>query len=348
MSGFGRTVAELSPAKRALLELLLAEEGIGVEEGMAAAGAPILPQRWTSPEAPLSWAQRRLWLIDRMEPGSAAYNLPAAVRLAGRLDLGALAGSLGEIVRRHEALRTTFREQPDGEPVQHVAPPAAAATRPPLVDLGNLPAAVRERLALQLARQEAARPFALATGPLLRVLLLRLAAADHLVMVNMHHIVSDGWSLGVFIHEMTAFYATLLGRRPSPPPPLPIQYRDFTLWQRQWLSGERLAAALAFWRRQLAGAPAQLLLPTDRARTAAARPPAGSVELAVPREVGGALLRMAAAERTTLFVALLAAFQVLLTRVSGQDDLVVGTPVAGRERLETEGLIGFFVNTLAL
>jgi NRPS condensation-like uncharacterized protein len=215
MSDLGKSFSELSPAKRELLELLLAEEGKGVAQ------AVVLGQRWSSDEAPLGWAQRRLWLFHRVDAESAAYNLPGAVRFSGRLDLAALARALDEIVRRHEALRTTFPSDADGEPVQRIAPPAPVHL--PLVQLAALPAAAREEEARRLVERESARPFDLAAGPLLRVLLLQLAAEDHLVLVNMHHIVSDGWSMGVFIYEMAVLYAAFLEGRPSPLPPLPIQ-----------------------------------------------------------------------------------------------------------------------------
>jgi amino acid adenylation domain-containing protein len=304
--------------------------------------SPLVP-RPRGGDLPLSFAQQRLWLIDQLEPGSPAYNLPAALRLRGRLAVPALAAALGEIVRRHEVLRTVFRAV-DGEPLQVVAPPLPVSL--PVIDLSGLPAAEPE--ARRQIGAEASRPFDLACGPLVRYGLLRLGPADHIAVLNMHHIVSDGWSGNILIRELTALYGALLAGEPSPLAELPIQYADFAFWQRDWLRGEGLESELAYWREQLRGAPPVLELPTDRPRPAVQGTRGGERSLNLPSELATELTGLARREAATPFMVLLAAFQTLLHRYSGKDDISVGTPVAGRNRVETGKLIGFFVNTLVL
>ncbi|HVG10073.1 MAG TPA: amino acid adenylation domain-containing protein, partial [Thermoanaerobaculia bacterium] len=305
---------------------------------------PLAPALREGP-LPLSFAQQRLWFIDQLEPGSPLYNVPAALRVEGPLDGAVLARCLGEIVRRHEALRTAFAA-PQGVPVQVIRP--AEPFLLPVVDLSALPESAREDLVRPLTAAETRRPFDLASGPLLRGLLLRLAAQDHAVVLTMHHIASDGWSIGILVREIAALYAAFAADRPSPLPELPVQYADFAAWQSSWLRGEVLDQEIAFWRRELAGLPPLLELPTDHPRPAvlshrgAARPVRLSAGLTQQMKA------LAGTEGATLFMVLLAGFQALLARISGQDDLAVGSPVAGRNRVETEGLIGFFVNTLVL
>jgi amino acid adenylation domain-containing protein/non-ribosomal peptide synthase protein (TIGR01720 family) len=293
---------------------------------------------------PLSFSQQRLWFLHQMEPMSAAYNIPAALRLAGRLDVAALAAAFSEVVRRHEALRTTFDKQ-QGEPVQFVGPPAPMPL--PCVDLRALPDAVRASVARDLVQSEAGRPFDLAHGPLLRALLITVEAEEHALVAAMHHIVSDGWSIGVLIRELGALYGAFTRRRPSPLPDLPVQYGDFACWQRSWLAGETLAAELAHWRGRLAGSPV-LEMPTDRPRPAVQSLRGAGLSFLLPEPLRRDLRRLASNRGATLFTALLAAFDTLLHRYSGQDDIVVGTPVASRTRTEIEGLIGFFINSLVL
>jgi amino acid adenylation domain-containing protein len=293
---------------------------------------------------PLSYAQQRLWFLDQLEPGSAAYNIPAALRLEGRLDAAALERSLREIVRRHESLRTTFQEV-GGEPAQVISPEAGLSFR--VVSLEDLPPAGREAEARRLALEEARRPFDLARGPLLRAALVRLAAESHLALFTLHHIVSDGWSHGVLTRELAVLYAAFSAGLPSPLEELPIQYADYAAWQRGRLSGDELERQLGYWRGRLRDAPA-LDLPTDRARPAAQSSRGKTLPLTLDTSLSEALKELSRREGATLFMTLLAAFQALLSRHTGQEDLVVGTPVAGRQLLETEGLIGFFVNTLAL
>ncbi|HYG62862.1 MAG TPA: amino acid adenylation domain-containing protein, partial [Thermoanaerobaculia bacterium] len=290
-------------------------------------------------DLPLSFAQQRLWFLHRLAPDSAVYNVPLAVRLSGRLDAAALAGALRGIGRRHEALRTTFDER-QGHPVQVIEPePRLTLT---LLDLSDLPPAEREAEVLRQAHTEALAPFDPAAGPLVRATLLVLGEEEHTLLVTMHHIVTDGWSMGIFLRELTALYA---GREL---PELPVQYGDFAAWQRAWLSGEVLESQISYWRERLAGAPVRLTLPTDRPRPAVETHRGASLPVTLPPELSQSLTALARREGATPFMILMAGFAVLLGRYSGQGDVVVGAPIAGRNRREIEGLIGFFVNTLAL
>jgi hypothetical protein len=331
MMGQHSTSQAFTPDRARLLQQLLRAKGVQV----AAAQAPT--RRPHGGPAPLSFSQERLWFFDQLAPGSPAYNLPAALRLVGALDDVALARSLDEIERRHEVLRTTFTVL-DGEPVQRVAPPASSPL--PLVDLAGLPAAMRAPVLERLAKQAARGPFDLEHGPVLRRALVALDATDHALLVTMHHIVADAWSIAVFVRFAAG--------EPSPLTELPIQYADFAWWQRQWLTGEPLATELAYWRERLAGAPPVLELPTDRPRPAVRTVRGSYCQAKIPAELVQQLARLARDHGTTLFVVLLAAFQVVLARSSGQTDIVVGTPVAGRRQVETEPLIGLFINTLVL
>ncbi|UZW58360.1 non-ribosomal peptide synthetase [Lysobacter enzymogenes] len=296
-------------------------------------------------ELPLSFAQQRLWFLDQMEPGSSFYNMPAAVRLRGELSATALRRSIEEIVRRHESLRTRFGDR-QGQAFQSIGADASVAL--PLLDLSALPEAEREPEARRAAMAEFTRPFDLARGPLIRMLLIKLEDDDHIALLSMHHIVSDGWSIGIFVREFTALYAAYSRGEASPLPELPIQYADFSYWQRQWLAGEVLDRQMRYWRERLADAPPTLELPTDFPR-----PPVqtfnGSTRYRVlPKATLDKLQALSQEQGATIFMTLVAAFQVVLYRYSGQTDLCVGTPIANREREELEGLIGFFVNTLVL
>ncbi|HSS48358.1 MAG TPA: amino acid adenylation domain-containing protein, partial [Thermoanaerobaculia bacterium] len=321
------------------------DDGAGsVPESRPLSGAIPVERR-----APLSFAQERLWFFSRLTPGSIAYNLPSAFHLTGPLIPEALAAALRNIVRRHEALRTVFAEGDEGDPEQRVR--AFTGFALPRVDLSALP---DPRAAAQgLIREEAQRPFDLGTGPLLRAFLLRLDGETHTLLLAAHHILADGWSFGVLGRELAALYRAALAGEPSPLPPLPIQYADFAIWQRSWLQGEVLESLLDDWRRRLAGHPGVLELPTDRTR-----PPIQSFRGAIERlpfdspgdagELRDRLRRMGLRYRATPFMVALAALQVVLLHHTGEEDLLVGTPIASRNRENVEGLIGFFVNTLPL
>ncbi|HEX4959209.1 MAG TPA: amino acid adenylation domain-containing protein, partial [Thermoanaerobaculia bacterium] len=312
----------------------------------AEAAPPVLPvPRAPGEPLPLSFAQRRLWFLEQLEPGTALYNVPGEVRLTGPLDAPALAAAFAEVLRRHEALRTVFL-QVDGEPFQRVEPAAAGAL--PVIDLtewsdrSDLPARRRKAEEVErLAVAEAARPFDLARGPVCRGLLLRLGPQEHRLLVTFHHIAADGWSLGLFLDELSALYEG------APLPALPIQYADYAVWQQDWLRGEVLERELAYWRGRLAGLPV-LELPADRPRPAV-RDPRGSVRsVGLTAGEAEAIERLARRQGATLFTTLLAAFQALLARLTGEAAVPVGAPVANRRRPEVERLIGLFVNTLVL
>ncbi|MBZ4423048.1 non-ribosomal peptide synthase/polyketide synthase, partial [Myxococcus sp. RHST-1-4] len=326
------------------LSALAARIDAAVRAGHGLQAPPLVP---VSREGtlPLSFSQQRLWFIDQLEPGSAAYNIPSALRLTGTLDAGALERAFTELVRRHEALRTRFVSV-NGQAAQHISPPAAFPLA--TVDLTALPAETREAEAHRIVGAEAVRPFDLARGPLLRANLLRLGTEDHVLMLVMHHIVSDGWSMGVLVRELTALYAAFTSGRPSPLPELSVQYADFAAWQRNWLQGEALATQLGWWREQLDGAPPLLELPTDFPRPAEPTYRGARFKTTLPRELSEALRTTSRRESTTLFSVLLAAYQAWLSRLSGQRDVVVGTVIAQRNQAKTEDLIGFFVNQLAL
>jgi amino acid adenylation domain-containing protein len=304
---------------------------------------PITPVERSSP-LPLSFAQERLWFLDQLMPSGAAYNIPAAVRLKGRLDVRALTATLNEIVRRHETLRTTFASV-EGKPIQLIA--GSQLVRLPWLELGGLTETHREQEARRLARAEAQLPFDLAAGPLWRIQLLRFADEDHAVLMTMHHIISDAWSLGVLLRELGTIYWSYCHGKESPLPDLPLQYADFAAWQRGWLSGPVLEREVAFWKQRLLGVPT-LVLPTDRPRPALRTYRGALTSAPVSEEACAALFALTQQENCTLFMVLLAAFGLLLSRLSGQTDLAIGTPIAGRNRREIEGMIGFFVNTLAV
>ncbi|HEY0082166.1 MAG TPA: amino acid adenylation domain-containing protein, partial [Pyrinomonadaceae bacterium] len=313
--------------------------------GGTSAVAPPLIKVMNGGDAPLSFAQQRLWFLDQLEPGSPAYNIPAAVRLTGALNVAALERTLDEVVRRHEVLRTVFVSEA-GQPRQLVREHTAQTLE--VTDLSHLPQVEREVEARLRASEEAQRPFDLGRGPLLRTSLLKLGAEEHVLLLTMHHIVSDGWSAGVLVREMGALYAAYAQGGESPLEELTIQYGDYARWQREWLQGEVLEEQLGYWREQLAGAPPVLELPTDRPRPASLSLRGGREIFTIAEGTAEALRALGRSEGATLFMTLLAAFDVLLARYTGQDDIVIGTPIAGRTRAEVEGLIGFFVNTLVV
>jgi amino acid adenylation domain-containing protein len=313
-------------------------------EGLGLQALPILP-RTQNEHLPLSFAQQRLWFLDQLVPDAPIYNIPLAYRVTGQLNVAALEQSLSEIVRRHEALRTTFTAV-DGQPIQAIAPEIDLTL--PVVDLGEITETEREEEVQRLATQEAQQPFDLTTGPLLRVKLLRLDEAEHVLLLTMHHIVSDGWSLGVLMRELAVLYEAFSTGKPASLPELPIQYADFALWQREWLQREVLESQLGYWKQQLGGELPVLELPTDRPRPPVQTYRGARQSFELSQELTDALKGLSRREGVTLFMTLLAAFKVLLYRYTGQEDVIVGSPIANRNWAEVEGLIGFFVNTLVL
>ncbi|PTL76744.1 non-ribosomal peptide synthetase [Vitiosangium sp. GDMCC 1.1324] len=305
---------------------------------------PLLPTPRTE-RLPLSFAQQRLWVLDRFEPGSTAYTILAALRLQGPLNVRALVLAVQALQRRHEGLRTTFIEDEQG-PTQVILPDVEPSLG--LVDLRGLPESEREREALTLAAEEAERPFDLTRAPLLRALLVRLDGQHHVLVVTMHHIISDGWSSGILIRELSALYEAFSTGEPPRLPPLSVQYADYAVWQRQWLKGDVLETQLAYWRKQLAGAPPALELPTDKPRPPVPSFRGGRVPVRFGPELSESLKALCHLEGITLFMALLAGFQTLLSACSGELDISVGSPIAGRAQPELEGLLGCFVNTLVL
>jgi amino acid adenylation domain-containing protein len=320
---------------------------VGIEQARQAgrtwAAPPLVPVGRVG-EIPLSFAQERLWFMSQLEPTSAAYNVPRAVRLLGPLDIAVAGRAFDEIGRRHEVLRTTFVTG-EGGASQVVAP--AVDLTPAVVDLGSLPDAGREIEAARLAVAEARRPFDLARGPLARVILVRFSPREHIALMTLHHIVSDAWSTGVLIGELAELYAAFIVGRPPQIEALPVQYVDYAVWQRRWLTGEALDGELAFWRGRLAGAREEML-PTDFERPPQASFRGESLTCDLDADLVRALHELGRSEGTTLFMTLLAGFKALLNRHAGAEDVVVGTDVANRNRLEIERLIGFFVNNLVL
>ncbi|MDJ0702179.1 MAG: condensation domain-containing protein, partial [Leptolyngbyaceae cyanobacterium MO_188.B28] len=293
----------------------------------------------------LSFAQQRLWFLNQLQEGNSPYNVTLPVRLTGNLDVDRLERAVREIVQRHEILRTRF-PMIDGAPCQ-VIDSALPATLP-VTDLQELPEEEKVAQLQQLTLREIQCSFDLANGPLLRFTLLRLEEQSHVLIFNYHHIIFDGWSIGIFLQEIATLYAASSNSEASPLPKLPIQYADFAHWQRQWLQGEVLETHLNYWRQQLAGAPSVLELPTDRPRPAVQTFRGGMETIAVDAALTQSLKALSQQAGTTLFMTLLAAFATLLARYSGQDDILVGSPIANRTRPEIKPLIGFFANTLVL
>ena len=294
---------------------------------------------------PLSYAQRRLWFIDQLEGGSAEYNMPQALRLRGSLDLQALQRAIDTIVERHESLRTHFA-QIEGEPVQIIEPPRAFEL--PLEDLSGLGEEEQRDRALEIIRREWEEPFNLATGPVLRMKLIKVSERDHVLLRNFHHIVSDGWSQSVFNREFMLLYEAFQQGRENPLRPLAIQYADFALWQRKWLDQDALARDVDYWKKQLQGIPEQLELPRDRPRQAMQTYKADYCSATLTGQQVNAVKQISQANQATLYMTLLSAFAVLLSRYSGQDDIVVGSPIANRREAQLEDLVGFFVNSLVM
>jgi aspartate racemase len=305
---------------------------------------PILPVR-RDKNLPLSFSQQRLWFLEKFEPNGSTYCIASVYRLTNTLNVSALEQSLNELVRRHEILRTTFPTV-DGQPVQVISPETRFTL--PLINLLELPPNQREAEARRQATQEAQHPFDLDQGLLFRAKLLRLTEQEHILLLNMHHIISDGWSFDVSFRELAALYEAFANNKPSPLPKLPIQYADFAVWQRDWFQGDVIKSQIDYWRQQLSGELSVLQLPTDYPRPPVKTSQGTHQSLELPQDLTKALKALSQQEGVTLFMTLLATFQTLLSRYSAQSDIVVGTPIANRNQVETERLIGFFVNTLVL
>ena len=339
MNDIAKQITELSIEKRQLLDRYLKTAGLKL------AKAVILPQSRETNSFPLSFAQQRLWFLDQLQPDTAVYNIPDMHHFSGPLNLAALELSVTEIVRRHESLRTTFHTV-DGDPVQVIAAPEAQKIE--VIDLSNLPEEAREAEAQRMADEEAQQPFDLTRGPLFRFRLVRLAQDEHLLFLTMHHIISDGWSLNILGRELAALYQAYNAGESSPLEELTIQYADFAVWQRQWLQGDVLEKQLTYWHEKLGGELPALELLTDRPRPAIQTYRGSAVDLDLSVDVRERLKQIGMDSGATLFMTLLAGFNVLLWRYTRQNDILVGSPIANRNRTEIEGLIGFFVNTLVL
>src|SRR2546421_693341 len=336
-------LAALSPAKRALHELKLMKRN-----GSKPAAGEKIARRTDRATAPLSYNQQGLWVLSQLMPDSWLYQIPKAVRMTGSLNVPAMRATLNEIVAPHESLRTTFKTI-DGIPRQSIAESLYLETT--LIDLCELPEPEREAEAKRILSSEGRRPFNLVDGPLIRSLLLRMNEDDHILLVTTHHIVTDGWSMGIFHHELMELYEAFAADRPSPLPELPIQYADYAVWHRKWFEGSIYESQLTYWKQQFATLPPVLELSTDHPRSSshAYRAYRGETQtLFLSRELTRKLNEFCRSEGATPFMTLLAAYKVLLHRYTGEEDIVVGSPIAGRCMAELEPLIGLFINVLAL
>jgi amino acid adenylation domain-containing protein len=329
---------QLSAKKKAVLDALLSNEGMALAENR-------IPRRQESGPAPLSFSQQRLWFFDQFEPANFVYNLLTPVSLSGNLNVPVLQQALNGLVRRHEALRTTF-ELHDGQPIQVIGPQHSIPIRQ--IDLSHLPQKEQQQQFQALLNDQLRRPFDLKNGPLLHITLVRMAVEEHVLILAMHHIVTDGWSMNVLVREAVALYAAYSSGRLPDFPPLPIQYADFAVWQRNWLQGEVLEQQLAYWKQHLGMKPAVLELPTDYPRPAVQTYRGTDFTFPFSPALSQSLKTFCRAHAATLFMVLLAGFKVLLQRYTGRQEIIVGSPIANRQRKELEGLIGFFVNTLPM
>src|SRR5438552_2955291 len=342
-SHLAQRLAALSPAKRSLLELRLMRKNRS-----QSARNMTIPRQPSRESAPLSYNQQGLWVLNQLMPGTSLYHTPMAVRLTGNLDVAALKSALDMVIARHDGLRTTFSIV-DGSPTQVVA--KSLLLDLPIIDLSEIPQPAREAEAQRLLRDEAGRPFDLSQGPLIRSVLLRLAEREHILRVTTHHIVTDGWSVGIFHRELSTLYEAVVDEQPSSLPQLPIQYTDYSVWQREWFDGDVYQSQLAYWKKQFTTLPPVLELPADHPRPSvqAYRAFHGAQHtISLSTQLTHDLKQLCRKENVTLFMTLMAAFQVLLHRYTGEEDIVVGTPIAGRQMPETEDLIGLFINTLAI
>lgn len=331
-------VTNTSAEKRKLIELLLQKKGLNRNN------ANVIPRAAEADYYPLSFAQRRLWFLDQLDPGIPLYNIPTVMRYRHRLNVKALEKAYSEIVSRHKSLRTIFSTR-EGQPVQVITP--ASPQLLAVVDLSELPSAEREHEAKHLAEREAVQPFDLSVGPLLRVSVICLGPEDHFILFTMHHIISDGWSMGVLVREVISLYEAFVTGQPSPLTPLAIQYVDYAVWQKERMKGEAFERQVEYWKKALAGVGA-LEFPLDHPRASMQSFSGAIVTVEIGPEVTARLKELAQREESTLFMILMAAWQVLLMRYTGQEDIAVGTPIAGRTQAETDRLIGFFINMLVV
>jgi len=332
-------LSQLSSAKRELLEKIKRGKATAVKQSES------IPRRSQYSSVPASFGQKRLWFLDQLIPGLVAYNIPAAVRAQGFLNFSTLQRSLNEIALRHETLRTTFAVD-NGQPVQLITPSPTAPMA--IIDLRELPETISQEEARQLIEKEIQQPFNLSRGPLWSIRLFHLGDEEYIILIIMHHIISDAWSLDILVRELSVIYSAYLLEKPSPLPELPIQYADFVMWQQQWLQGEVLEKQLSYWKNRLSGTPTVLELATDKIRPIV-QTFGGAIEpFMISMQLAESLKTLGRRQGSTLFMVLLAAFETLLYRYSGQPDFLIGSPIAGRTKVETEDLIGFFANTLAL
>jgi len=339
MNSAANRIAELSPVK---LARFLEQVKKKPQEN---ALIRVIPRQGGPNFFPLSFAQQRLWILDRFEPGTSLFNTATAWWLEGPLNVSALAAAFTEIHRRHESLRTTFAVQ-EGHPVQVVAPPQTVPL--PIVDLSTLPERTRRREAHRIATEWGWLPLDIEHGPLMRTVLLKTAAERHALLMTLHHIITDGWSFGILYNELSTLYNAYSKNQPSPLRELEVQYGDFAVWQRARLQGEFVAEHLSYWKQQLANVPARLEIPTDHPRSTVSTHKGAAIETKLSNELTNQIRTLSSRESATLFMVTLAAFQVLLCRYSGQEEICVGSPLAGRKQRHTESLIGFFINTLVL
>ncbi|MBF2007876.1 MAG: condensation protein [Chlorogloeopsis fritschii C42_A2020_084] len=340
MSDLSQRIAGLSPDKLKLLA-----QKLNQKKGDVSSETQIVYQSRKSNTFPLSFAQQRIWFLDQLQPGNPAFNICQFMRLTGRLNVAALEESFQEVVKRHEALRTTFTVV-DGQPLQVISP--ASVFRLEVVNLQELSLDKKEAEVLHLANQETQKSFDLTKDCLLRVTLLQLSEIEYALLLSIHHIAADAWSIGVLIHEITTLYKSFCCGYSSPLPQLPIQYADFAVWQRQWLQGEKLESLLRYWKQQLGTQLPVLELPTDMPRPTVQTFSGARQCLTLPKSLSDRLKALYQREGITLFMILLAAFGTLLYWYTGQEDIVIGTDIANRNQPEIRGLIGFFVNQLVL
>lgn len=332
MSDASVDIRKLSPERRELLELLLKQ-------------ANGIPRRAPETRVPISSSQQRFWIVDQLKPNSNVFNTSAAIRMQGRLKLDALQQALSEIVGRHESLRATFTLV-DGQPVQSFD--EAWTLKLPRTSLHDVKEKDREGTGRRLVQQEASRPFDLVRGPLFRVRLFSLTKTEHVFLFTVHHIVADGWSVGLLIRELAVFYEAFASGRPSPLPEPQIQFGDFAVWERGYLNDELIERQLEYWKRQLGGQLPQLALPTDRERTSLTSDNGATYRFRISSSSLHVCRELCRRENTTLYTFLLAAYAALLYRYTGQADVVIGSPTANRPHPDTEDLVGCFINTLLM